>query len=105
MLNTPRPTPTCTRFQTTTEMPCIKCGEPMKLLLIEPQDGNLNLLTYRCGGCASDESFLKGHLGAQACHVSPVDFHKVRILPITKCKSPPAISRQGSAERLTDGGW
>jgi hypothetical protein len=22
----------------------------MKLLLIEPQDGNLNLLTYRCGG-------------------------------------------------------
>jgi hypothetical protein len=59
MLNTPRPTPTCTRFQTTTEMPCIKCGEPMRLLLIEPQDGNLNLLTYRCGGCASDESFLK----------------------------------------------
>jgi hypothetical protein len=27
--------------------------------MIEPQDGNLNLLTYRCGGCASDESYLK----------------------------------------------
>jgi len=59
MLNTPRPTPTCTRFQTTIELPCIKCGEPMKLMLIEPQDSSLNLLTYRCGACASDESFLK----------------------------------------------
>jgi hypothetical protein len=59
MLNIPRPTPTCTRFQTTTEIPCIKCGEPMRLVLIEPQDGGFNLLTYRCGGCESDESFLK----------------------------------------------
>jgi hypothetical protein len=31
----------------------------MRLLLIEPQDGSFNLLTYRCGGCASAESFLK----------------------------------------------
>jgi hypothetical protein len=31
----------------------------MKLMLIEPQDSSLNLLTYRCGACASDESFLK----------------------------------------------
>jgi len=59
MLNNPHPTPTCTRFQTTTELPCIKCGEPMKLMLIEPQDSSLNLLTYRCGACGSDESFLK----------------------------------------------
>jgi hypothetical protein len=31
----------------------------MRLLLIEPQDGSFNLLTYHCGGCASAESFLK----------------------------------------------
>ena len=37
----------------------MKCTEPMRLVLIEPQDSNLNLLTYRCGACASDESFLK----------------------------------------------
>jgi hypothetical protein len=59
MLNIPRPTPTCTRFQTTTEMSCIRCGERMRLVLIEPQDSSFNLLTYRCGGCASDEIFLK----------------------------------------------
>jgi hypothetical protein len=59
MLNIPRPTPTCTRFQTTIEMPCMKCGEHMRLVLIEPQDSSFNLLTYRCGACASDESFLK----------------------------------------------
>jgi hypothetical protein len=59
MLNIPRPTPTCTRFQTTIEMPCMKCAEHMRLVLIEPQDSSLNLLTYRCGTCALDESFLK----------------------------------------------
>jgi hypothetical protein len=59
MLNIPRPTPTCTRFQTTIEMPCMKCGEHMRLVLIEPQDSSFNLLTYRCGACASNESFLK----------------------------------------------
>ena len=59
MLNIPRPTPTCTRFQTTIEMPCMKCAEHMRLVLIEPQDNNFNLLTYRCGACASEESFLK----------------------------------------------
>jgi hypothetical protein len=59
MLSIPRPTPTCTRFQTTTEMSCIKCSDCMRLVLIEPQDSSFNLLTYHCGGCASDESFLK----------------------------------------------
>lgn len=59
MPNIPRPTPTCTRFQTTIEMPCMKCTGPMRLVLIEPHDSNLNLVTYRCGACASDESFLK----------------------------------------------
>jgi hypothetical protein len=59
MLYVRRPTPTCTRFQTTAEMSCIKCTKQMKLMLIEPQDGELSLLTYRCMGCSSDESFLK----------------------------------------------
>jgi hypothetical protein len=59
MQNIPRPTPTCTRFDTTVEMPCLKCGGSMRLVLIEPQDSSFNLLTYRCGACESDESFLK----------------------------------------------
>jgi hypothetical protein len=59
MLPIPRPTPTCTRFQTSIEMPCIKCGKQMRLTLIEPRDRNLDLLTYRCIACAADESFLQ----------------------------------------------
>jgi hypothetical protein len=59
MLDLPRPTPTCTRFQTTTEMGCIKCSERMRLVLIEPRDAPFNLLTYRCTGCSANESFLK----------------------------------------------
>jgi hypothetical protein len=59
MLYVPRPTPTCTRFETTIDMPCIKCGERMRLALIEPRDRNFDLLTYRCVRCDSDESFLK----------------------------------------------
>jgi hypothetical protein len=59
MLNLPRPTPTCTRFQTTTEMSCIKCNDRMRLLLIEPKDGKLSLLSYRCVRCGTEESFLK----------------------------------------------
>jgi hypothetical protein len=59
MLPTFRPTPTCTRFQATIEMPCLKCGVQMRLALIEPQGANYNLLTYRCVPCDSGESFLK----------------------------------------------
>jgi formate dehydrogenase maturation protein FdhE len=59
MLQTPRPTPTCTRFGATIEMPCIKCGEPMRLALIEPRNQNFDLVTYRCIPCDSNESFLK----------------------------------------------
>lgn len=33
MLPAFRPTPTCTRFQTSIEMPCIKCGTQMRLAL------------------------------------------------------------------------
>jgi hypothetical protein len=59
MQNFPRPTPTCTRFQTTTEMACIKCNERMRLVLIEPRDGRFNLLTYSCTACPASEAFLK----------------------------------------------
>jgi hypothetical protein len=59
MLQTFRPTPTCTRFQTSIEMPCMKCGAQMRLALIEPRDQNYDVLTYRCTPCDSGESFLK----------------------------------------------
>jgi hypothetical protein len=59
MLPSFRPTPTCTRFQTTIQMPCMKCGTQMRLALIEPRAPNLDLLTYRCVPCDSGESFLK----------------------------------------------
>jgi hypothetical protein len=59
MLPTYRPTPTCTRFQATIEMPCMKCGVQMRLALIEPQGPSYNLLTYSCVPCDSGESFLK----------------------------------------------
>jgi hypothetical protein len=59
MLPVPRPTPTCTRFQTTIEMPCIKCGIQMRLASIEPQGLQFDLLTYRCIPCVSEESFLQ----------------------------------------------
>ncbi len=59
MLQTPRPTPTCTRFQTSIEMPCIKCGERMRLASIEPQGQNFDLVTYRCIPCDCEESFLQ----------------------------------------------
>jgi hypothetical protein len=31
----------------------------MKLVLIEPRDGQFNLVIYRCTGCSASESFLK----------------------------------------------
>jgi hypothetical protein len=58
MLHTLRPTPTCTRFQATIQMPCIKCAEPMRLTLIEPRRRAFDLLTYHCDQCDSEESFL-----------------------------------------------
>jgi hypothetical protein len=53
-----RPTPTCTRFQTTIEMPCMKCGNQMRLALIEPRSQNFDLLTYQCIPCDTGECFL-----------------------------------------------
>ena len=58
MLHTPRPTPTCTRFEATIEMPCMTCAEPMRLALVEPRRRDLDLLTYHCARCNSAESFL-----------------------------------------------
>jgi hypothetical protein len=54
----PRPTPTSTRFQPTIELACTKCGGQMRLVLIQPQDRNFELLTYQCGPCNCCESFL-----------------------------------------------
>jgi hypothetical protein len=59
MLRTFRPTPTCARFKTIIEMPCIKCGAEMKLAVVEPRDQVYDLLTYRCTPCDSGESFLR----------------------------------------------
>jgi hypothetical protein len=59
MLQIPRPTPTCTRFQTTVEIPCINCGMQMRLAMIEPQGRNFHLVTYRCNPCVTEESFLQ----------------------------------------------
>jgi hypothetical protein len=52
------PTPTCTNFQTT-KIPCLTCGRPMGLTLIEPGGRpNFELRTYACIPCKSGESFL-----------------------------------------------
>jgi hypothetical protein len=59
MLQSFRPTPTCTRFKATVEMPCLKCAEPMRLALIEPRSEHLELLIYQCVLCDSEESFLR----------------------------------------------
>ena len=59
MLRTFRPTPTCTRFKTSIEMPCMRCGGQMRLALIEPRDQVYDVLTYQCTPCNSGESFLK----------------------------------------------
>jgi hypothetical protein len=37
----------------------MKCGEPMRLALIEPRNPGFDLLTYRCIPCGAGESFLK----------------------------------------------
>jgi hypothetical protein len=55
----PRPTPTCTRFQATVDMPCINCGGQMRLTLIEPRERKFDLVTYRCIRCVYEESFLQ----------------------------------------------
>jgi len=39
-------------------MACSKCGSQMKLVLVQSQDRNFELLTYQCGPCDSAESFL-----------------------------------------------
>jgi hypothetical protein len=58
MLQIPLPTPTCTRIQTSIEMPCINCGIQMRLAVIEPRDSRYDVLTYRCVACDVSECFL-----------------------------------------------
>jgi hypothetical protein len=58
MLQITRPTPTCTRFKASIEMPCMKCGTQMRLTLVEPRDSTFELLTYSCTACDSSEVFL-----------------------------------------------
>ena len=58
VLNAPRSTPTCARFEAMIEMPCIKRAEPMRLTLIEPRRRALDLLTDHCASGDSGESFL-----------------------------------------------
>jgi hypothetical protein len=57
MLQTPRPTPTCTHFRVT-EMPCMACGKQMNLALSEPRSPGFELITYSCVSCEAVESFL-----------------------------------------------
>ena len=58
MLQIPRPTPTSTRVQTSSEMPCIDCGIQMLLALKESRDLQYDVLTYRCVACDVTECFL-----------------------------------------------
>jgi hypothetical protein len=51
------PTPTCTRFRVT-ELPCTKCGNPMRLALSEPRNPRFELMTYLCVSCGAVESFV-----------------------------------------------
>jgi hypothetical protein len=57
MLQPPRPTPTCVHFRVT-EMPCVKCGDQMRLILSEPRRVRFELMTYGCVSCDAVESFL-----------------------------------------------
>jgi hypothetical protein len=79
-------------------MPCIKCGELMRLSLIEPRNKNFDLLTYQCVPCDSGESFLKAmQLFATASLSSRRSLHQLQALSfyrldISACaawKTPP----------------
>jgi hypothetical protein len=51
------PPPSCTHFQTTS-LPCLTCGRPMKLTLIEPSGPCIELRTFECAACDTGASFL-----------------------------------------------
>jgi hypothetical protein len=64
------PTPTCTRFQSA-KIPCLKCGQPMALTLIEPGGRpNFELRTFSCIPCESGESFLMAIPSTEAREMS-----------------------------------
>ena len=56
MIITPPP-PSCVYFETT-EVPCQRCGRPMRLTVIEPGGPRTELRTYECAACDKGESFL-----------------------------------------------
>ncbi|KIZ40161.1 hypothetical protein OO17_18475 [Rhodopseudomonas palustris] len=51
------PTPTCTHHRTT-EIRCLTCRQPMRLLTTEPSLPNFELRNYGCPHCGTDERFL-----------------------------------------------
>jgi hypothetical protein len=51
------PPPSCSQFETT-ELPCLTCGQQMRLTLIEPSGSHLELRTYECAACDTGDSFL-----------------------------------------------
>lgn len=51
------PTPTCTHHQTT-DIQCLNCRGPMRLVTIEPGSTHFDMRTYACTGCDITESFL-----------------------------------------------
>ena len=53
----PRPTPSCARIQSVA-IPCAHCGGEMRLALLAPHKRRLEALTYICGQCERDETFL-----------------------------------------------
>ena len=46
------------RLQLTVKLPCVTCGRPMKLTLIEPSGPNVELRTFECIACDAGASFL-----------------------------------------------
>ncbi|HLG84315.1 MAG TPA: hypothetical protein VKY22_25180 [Bradyrhizobium sp.] len=52
-----RPTPTCARIQSVT-ISCNHCGGEMRLALLAPHKRRLEALTYVCGQCEREETFL-----------------------------------------------
>lgn len=84
MLQTPRPTPTCAHFRVS-EMPCAKCGHPMRLILTEPRSARFELMTYRCIYCETAESFL------MAIEVRPLAGSALSVAP-NPCRSSLAVT-------------
>lgn len=54
----PLPTPTLAPFRSA-RLPCPCCENiDMRIILLEPKSSRVDLVLYRCDGCARSESFL-----------------------------------------------